>query len=102
MREAAFSVVKDLRENGVKPEELERVRGPLLNALKERLEKNRFWLFGVLGGSARHPEQLDRIRSLEKGYRDVTTEALNRLARKWLVPENASSITVLPVTREAA
>lgn len=96
IRKIAMTMTENLK-SGISEKEVQRAKEPLLSGIRENFQKNPFWLFRVLDGSAEDPDQLDRIRTLEKGYEDFSAEELTNLARKWLIREKASSIAVLPV-----
>ncbi|TYT74395.1 M16 family metallopeptidase [Desulfobotulus mexicanus] len=100
VHKAIMDVSEKLKREGVSEEELRRARDPLLTGLKDRFRNNSFWLAGVMAGSVEDPRQLDRVRTLESGYLEITAKDLTRLAEKWLKPDRASSITVLPVGEE--
>ncbi|MCW7753789.1 insulinase family protein [Desulfobotulus sp. H1] len=100
VRKALMDVAGKLKKEGVSEEELRRARDPLMTGLKERFRNNNFWLAGVMAGSVEDPRQLDRVRTLESGYLEITAKDLTRLAEKWLQPYRASSITILPVGEE--
>lgn len=100
VREALMAVAENLKKEGVSEEELKRARDPMMTSLRERFRNNNFWLAGVMAGSVEDPRQLDRVRTLESGYREITTKDLTRLAEKWLQADRASSITVLPEGEE--
>jgi hypothetical protein len=83
-----------LGDGALEGELLERVRGPLLNSLVTRQQDNRYWLYGVLDGSVRWPEQRNWARTLLEDYKAWTDADLRELAREVLDPQRASLLHI--------
>jgi zinc protease len=89
-----LSLARDLGDGALDGELLERVRGPLLNSLVTRQQDNRYWLYGVLDGSVRWPEQRNWARTLLEDYKAWTDADLRELAREVLDPQRASLLHI--------
>ena len=90
-------IASDLQFSGTNQDELDRTLGPLLNGLKEWVRNNRYWLGTVLGSSQEHPQKLDWALSMVDDYNSISVEGVNRVAKEYLVAENALTIQVVPV-----
>ena len=85
-----FRIVKDLRENGITEEELERAKKPMITSIRESLENNSYWLYSVLLRSSVYPEQLKWPLTIEKEYLEMKKEELGSLAKKYLIVERSA------------
>jgi zinc protease len=94
------ALIATLEEKGVGSEELELVRGPLMNHLKVLRQTNSYWLNSVMAGSFRYPQRLEWAVNLMSGYGGVTADDLTRLAKKYLAPDAGAVIKVLPKARD--
>ncbi|WDP88615.1 MAG: insulinase family protein [Desulfobacter sp.] len=94
--EQMMELIADLVSKGVTGEELELAKGPLMNHLKVLRQTNSYWLNSVMADSYRYPERLDWAVSLVAGYGGITAEDLNRLAKRYLVPDTGALLKVVP------
>ena len=97
IREVAAQIVKD----GVTQDELERARNPLVNELKKRLNDNSYILSALVIASQEQPERLARITSAVKELESLTVDDLNGVARKYLQPDQALSVAIVPTKNGA-
>jgi zinc protease len=88
-------IADDIAQNGVTADELNRARLPVLTAYKESLRSNGYWL-SVLAPAQEKPEMLDWARTRIADIEAIPTSELNALAKKYLVRERASRVTILP------
>jgi zinc protease len=100
LKEACLAVTDALARDGVKQEEVDRLREPVLKNLRDARRQNGWWL-GILAEAQRRPEVLDEVRSQTAFFESVGAEPLSELARTYLVRERASSVIVNPQVGEA-
>ncbi len=91
-----------LAADGVTEDELERVRTPLLKQLIEYQRNNNYWLTLVLADSQYRHERFQWAVTLQPEYASVTARELSEVARKYLRPENALRVTVVPAAEGSA
>lgn len=82
--------------NGVTTEEVEKVKKPLITAIKESIKTNNYWLYSVLLGSSRHPVQLQWPITLIDDIKSITADDVNAFAKKYLLQENAAVAVAFP------
>ncbi len=78
------TLIRDLRENGISSEELQRALEPTLTGIKDRFRENRYWLQTVLVGASHHPVQLDWSRTIASDYAGIRKEDIEKMARQYL------------------
>jgi zinc protease len=88
----------DIYRDGVTPDELERARNPIVNELKRLLTTNSYLLSAIVSGSQEQPVKLQRAATSLNEVSALTVEALNQAARKYLRPEAALPVVVVPRT----
>ncbi|MCA9001433.1 MAG: insulinase family protein, partial [Planctomycetes bacterium] len=93
--DACTSVAADLAANGVTQEETDRLAEPIHNTLRDMLRTNSYWL-DALDECQEDPGTLDSARSLVAFYSHIDAKTLTELAAKYLKPENASRLVVMP------
>ena len=91
--EACLRIGDDLAREGVDPEEVSRLREPLLKTLRDGMRQNGTWMF-ALSRSQSKQDHLDNFRERAEDYESITAEELSELAGKYLKRENASSAIV--------
>ena len=92
---ACEAVGTDLAKNGVTQEEVDRLAEPIQNTLRDMLRTNNYWLNAV-DECQKNPSTLDSARNLVAFYSNIDAKALSALAAKYLRPENASRLVVMP------
>lgn len=78
------TLIRDLQQNGITSEELQRALEPTLTGIKDSLRENRYWLQTVLVGASRHPVQLDWSRTIASDYAGIRKEDIEKMARQFL------------------
>lgn len=78
------NIVRNLSEDGVTDEELDRAKKPFLNSIRENIKTNQYWLHTVLSLSLSHPEQLVWPTTIISDVNSVTVKEVNQLAKKYL------------------
>jgi len=81
---------------GITQDELERARNPVVSTLKKLLTDNHYLLSAIVSGSQEQPERLVRATTSLSELQGLTVEALNEAARKYLKPEDAVPVVVVP------
>ncbi len=90
-----------LAADKVTKEELERALEPILTSIRDRVRTNGYWLDSVLLGSSRHPQRLEWPMSFQTDYASVTAEEISALAAKYLRPDKAAELVLLPEKKES-
>ncbi|MEQ1617019.1 MAG: insulinase family protein [Terricaulis sp.] len=94
-----FGVVDEiagtLASGQITADELERARRPVLDALEQNQEDNRYWL-GLAARAQSDPEVLARHRRMRQELEAVTIADLRAAAARYLTPRSAYRIAILP------
>ena len=93
--EACLEVADSLAKEGVTAEEVERLRDPIINTLRDARRTNSFWL-SLIDEAQRRPESLDDVRTLDAFYEEIEAGDLTPLAEEYLGRERASILVVNP------
>jgi zinc protease len=87
--DAILAVSTDLQKTGVTADELDRVKQPMLTALRDSARTNQYWLEAVLASCQEFPQRLDWCRSRYRDFESITQADLNALAKTYLGPDRA-------------
>jgi len=98
LTDVIVDLADQLAREGVRPDELDRARQPLLTSLRESARSNGYWLGSVLARAQEKPAVLDWSRTRYQDHEAITAAELGDLARKYLGRERASRVVVLPAT----
>jgi zinc protease len=79
----------------VSEDELTRARTPILADIRESLESNGYWL-NLITTAQSAPRYLEDHRTREAGYAGITREDVVAAARRYLRPERAVRIAIVP------
>lgn len=90
------SLAGGFRSRPITKSELERSVNPIRTSIREMLKTNDYWLQSVLGGLGRRPEQLTWARTIEKGYTGIQVRDINKLARRYLDPQQRAVCEIRP------
>jgi len=85
-----------LAEKGVTEKELELVRKPLLNYIKDIQKTNTYWLDSVLSGSLAHPQQYEWAKNIFDEYSSISHATISLLAGSFLDIEESAVIIIRP------
>ncbi|HEU5284628.1 MAG TPA: insulinase family protein [Burkholderiales bacterium] len=85
-----------LYRDGVTEDELERARNPVVSELKRLLNTNSYLLSAIISGSQEQPDKLLRAATSLQEVSALTVADLNEVARKYLRPEAALPVVVVP------
>ena len=96
LTDVIVELADQLAREGVKPDELERARQPVLTSLRESVRSNGYWLGSVLARAQEKPAVLEWSRTRYRDHEAITAEELGELARKYLGKHRASRVVVLP------
>lgn len=96
LQKATIELADELATNGVTPDELERVRLPILTSLRESVRTNGYWLGSVLNRAQEKPEVLDWARTRTDDFTAITKAEIDALARQYLGRDRVFRVTVLP------
>ncbi|MEW9856207.1 M16 family metallopeptidase [Novosphingobium sp. M1R2S20] len=94
-RLAMKEAVLDLRDEPTDKDVLQRARQPLLEALQNALKSNEGWL-SLVDRAQSEAERLERHAKAKERLLAITPEDLQAVARRYLDPEAALEILVLP------
>lgn len=86
----------ELAAGKVTQEELTRALEPTKTSIRDMVRTNSYWLHSVLTYSARHPQRLDWPKSIQPDFAAITTEEISALAARYLQPDKAAEILLLP------
>jgi zinc protease len=100
LAEEIVAIAGELYRDGVTPDELERARNPVVSELRRMLSNNSYLLSAIISGSQERPDKLARAATSLKEISSLTVADLNQVARKYLDPERALPVVIMP--REAA
>ncbi|MEM9237878.1 MAG: insulinase family protein, partial [Verrucomicrobiota bacterium] len=92
--ETCLELASDLAENGASEDELDRARKPALANIDKSLRSNSYWLGTVLAGSQDFARRIELAKSRRPDLEAITLEEINRLAAKYLGPDNAIQVTI--------
>ena len=95
---AVLAVAADLQKTGVTADELDRVKQPMLTALRDSARTNQYWLGAVLASCQEFPQRLDWCRSRYRDFESITQADLNALARVYLGPDRTFRFIAKPET----
>ncbi len=96
LKKEVLQIAAELHQGKITVEELERAKGPSLTALKDMVRTNNYWLRSVLSLSARYPQQLEWPTTILQSFAGFRVEDIQKLSKKFLNPEQAASIEVVP------
>jgi len=95
IRAVVLAIGEELRAKEVDAAELERIVAPILTSIRDMQRNNRYWLESVLALSSRHPEQLQWPLTIVRDFGAITSGEINKLARRFLRPEQAASLVIV-------
>lgn len=98
---AIIKIGNEIATNGATEDELKRAHTPMIGQLKKEKRDNGYWL-GIVANAQTKPYVLDRARNRDKEYAEVTLEQVNALAKKYLTPERAIQMPIIPKQAEPA
>ena len=81
-------------------DELERALEPTITSIRDMVRTNRYWLESVLVQSSRHPKRLEWPKTIQSDIAAITVEEISALAAKYLQPEKAAEVVLLPTKKE--
>jgi zinc protease len=87
---------RDFTEHKVTEEELNRALKPVLTSIHDMVRTNRYWMQSVLTGSTRHPQQFEWPITILPDFASITSNEIQRLAARYLQPNNAARIVIVP------
>jgi zinc protease len=92
---AVEELAADMAEGRITEDEMQRARTPLVEQIEEALQDNGAWM-AWLSQSQAKPSRLDRIRSLQADYQDISIDEVRSLAQTYLQPDEVYRVTILP------
>ncbi|QCB53604.1 insulinase family protein [Sphingopyxis sp. PAMC25046] len=87
-RAAIFAIAKELRDQPVDADLIDRARRPLVEAMVKARRENSYWL-NYVAEAATHADRLDRSRNGIAEVEAATPAELQALARRYLVDDKA-------------
>jgi zinc protease len=75
--------------------EVTRIIGPRVEAVKRDMTSNAFWA-AALSGAQADSRRLEFVRTLVSDYQGITAEDVHAAAKRWLKPETAWKLKVVP------
>ncbi|MFM6853145.1 MAG: M16 family metallopeptidase, partial [Sphingopyxis sp.] len=95
MLRSAHAIAAELMASPVSADELQRAVGPASEQIIRAASGNVFWMY-ELEGATREPRRIEALRSYLTDLTGVTPADLQALARRYLAPERAVTVLVLP------
>ena len=99
-REAMLAALDTLRSAPVDEDMLLRARQPLLEAYDDALDTNSGWM-GLVDRAQTEPERIDRFLAGAERLQALTPQNIHAMALRYLDPEQALEIRVLPKPEDA-
>ena len=97
----AKEIAADLATNPPTADELTRVIEPLRQQINRATSSSAFFMY-QLEGATSDPRRIDAVRTILSDYTQTTPQAMQALAAKYLVPDKAWKLAVLPAAHPAA
>ena len=94
-RAALTDTMRTLAETPVDPDILQRARAPMLERIDNALKTNSGWM-ALAERAQTRPDRLTRAKSARARLEKITAADLQALARRYLTPEKAVELLVLP------
>lgn len=91
----AASIARDLAENPISPDELERARRPMIEGLRRSRNSNGYWQY-ALARIQEDPRVAEAIRTEQSDYERITPDILRDTARRFLRPDAAWKLIIVP------
>jgi zinc protease len=95
VRAAIYDVISELREEPLDPDLLRRAREPLLESFANALKTNGGWI-QLVDRAQTEPDRIERQVHAAERLQAVTAEQVQAAARRYLAPDRAVEILVLP------
>lgn len=92
-RKATRDIAMALAKDGPTADELARARAPIVSGNEQRRKLNLYWA-QMLQGNLDDPRYLDLVRTGVTGYQDITADAVQAVAKRWLSRQPALQIQV--------
>jgi zinc protease len=92
LADTATRLANDFASKGVKQDDLDRARKPILSEMDESLRDNGYWLETVMSESQANPSVLDLARTRVADYKSITLAEINKLAKTYLGEKNALKV----------
>jgi zinc protease len=89
------AIAANLASGPIWESEVTRITGPRSEAVKRDMASNAFWV-AALSGAQADSRRLEFIRTLASDYRTITAEDVHAAAKRWLKPETAWKLKVVP------
>lgn len=88
-------IAATLAKGPVWESEVTRITGPRVEAVKRDMASNAFWS-AMLSGAQADSRRLELVRTLMSDYQGITAEDVHAAAKRWLKPETAWKLKVVP------
>ena len=95
VREAVFTVARDIAEKTVSGEELGRIIAPIQTSIRDLQRTNRYWLESVLALSGRHPDQLSWPLTIVEDFASITPAEIQELAGQYLQEKRSAILEII-------
>jgi zinc protease len=82
IKNETLAIIEDLKTKPISPEEMERIRLPILNAIRDKFKQNGFWLDRIMHAH-RRPQCLDDLRTMRSFYENISPQTLLLAAQKY-------------------
>jgi zinc protease len=89
------AIAATLAKGPIWDSEVARIVGPRVEAVKRGMAGNDFWV-AALSGAQADSRRLEAIRTLVSDYQAITAADVHAAAKRWLKPETAWKLKVVP------
>ena len=95
MAERIREVAAEFHRGEIDQDVFERAKKPILENLETSLESNSLWM-GVLSQAQSDPESVDRFRSRDEMYQNMTLADIKPVAKQVFQDEKSIEVQILP------
>jgi zinc protease len=92
--DAAINEIKDIQQNGVKEEDLIKLREIYKRNKEKKLEENKYWLY-ALRNCYMYNYDFEDIESFDR-MKDITSESIQRIANEYIDINNYIQVVLYP------
>jgi zinc protease len=97
----AADIARDLAENPISEDELERARRPMVEGVRRSRNSNGYWQY-ALARIQEDARVAEAIRTEQNDYEQITPESLRETARRFLRPDAAWKLMIEPRSLESS
>lgn len=89
-------IASDLATGSISEDELQRAKKPRITKIIDMRRSNSYWMGSVIKASQEYPQRLDWSRNFIEGYKKITAEEVNAMAKEFLTDKIGVTVIVKP------